>query len=237
MAWLTQGYDHRWLVFTSPLIIDLVLDGPVEVLPMLGIALGWLAGQRSHLLGLALVMMVAKPQSCFLVGVWLLLHHQNRLRAMVIPAAVFAASLVLNGWDWPLRWVNGPSIANLVGAAHNITPWRSLEMSMAPVAVTLGLWALRLPRTRQSLGAMVAANALATPYMGSYALVHVLTFSLLPLGPNWALVGWLASFTVFLRPWSKEAVGLDFLIAAVLMVGYLLHAKRSVRPTPRGSTQ
>lgn len=229
MAWLTRDYGRRWLVFASPLIIDLVLDGPVEIAPMLGIALGWLARDRPYLLGLALVLMATRPQTCFLVALWLLLHHRHRLRALLAPALVFAASLVLHGWDWPLRWASGPSVFITVDYANNVTPWRSLGLWMAPVALALSVWALRLPRSRRNLGALVAANALATPFLGSYSLVHVLAFSLLPLGPGWALAGWLASFTVFLRPWFDQAVRLDFLIAAVLMIGYLLHANRRAR--------
>ena len=113
----------------------------------------------------------------------------------------------------------------LIPSSHNISPWRSIGAWIAPVALVLGIWAWRLPRTRRNLGALVAVNALITPFIGSYSLVHVLTFSLLPLGTPWALAGWLASFTVFLRPWfGQSAVRLDFVIAAVLTVGYLLRA-------------
>ncbi len=238
MAWFTKehnvGSRRRWLVFASPLIIDLVLDGPVEIIPMLGIILAWLADDRPHLLGLALVLMAAKPQACFLVALWLLIHHRQRLRTLLVPAGVFALSLIVHGWDWPLRWANGPSILGLVDASHNVTPWRSTGLWMAPAAVVLAWWVLRLPRTRRNLGAVVAANALVTPFMGSYSLIHVLTFSLLPVGNRWALFGWLASFTVFLRFWfGKEAVRVDFLIAAVLMTGYLLGKGRE-QPRDRG---
>lgn len=227
MIWLTRGYPRRWLVFTSPLIIDLVLDGPVEIIPMLGIALGWLAGNRPHLMGIALVLMAAKPQACFLVALWLWLHHRHRMQALLVPAAVLTLSLVVHGWDWLIRWASGPSVFSLISSTHNITPWRSIGLWMAPVALVLGIWALRLPRSRRNLGALVAANVLVTPFMGSYSLVHVLAFSLLPLGPRWALAGWLASFTVCLRPWlGKEAVRLDFVIAAVLTIGYLLYTGR-----------
>jgi hypothetical protein len=238
MIWLTRDYEKRWLIFISPLIIDLVLDGPVEIVPMAGIALGWLARDRPYLLGVALVLMSAKPQACFLVALWLLLQHRHRIRALSVPVAVFVASLVIHGWDWPIRWLSGPSALGLISSTHNVTPWRSIGLWMIPVALALSVWALRLPRTRRNLGALVAANALVTPFLGSYSLVHVLTFSLLPLGFGWALLGWLASFTVFLRPWlGKPAVRLDFLIAAVLTVGYLLHANRApLRLRHRNST-
>jgi hypothetical protein len=227
MAWLTRNYSHRWLVFASPLIIDLVLDGPVEIVPMLGIALGWMAGGRPFLLGIALVLMSTKPQTCFLVALWLLLHHRHRLRALLIPALVFAASLVLHGWDWPIRWASGPSVFGLIDSEANLTPWRSIGLWMAPVALVLGLWALWLPRTRRNLGALVVTTALITPVLGSYSMVHVLAFGLLPLGFRWALAAWIASFTVFLRPFfGQPAVKLDFVVAAILMIGYLLHANR-----------
>lgn len=228
MIWLTKDFPRRWLVFASPLIIDLVLNGPVEIVPMLGIALGWLARDRPHLLGIALVLMAAKPQACFLVAIWLWLHHRHRVQALVVPLAVFVVSLVVHGWDWPRRWAGGPSALGLVDIWYNVTPWHSIGAWMAPIALALAAWSLRLHRTRRNLGALVAANALVTPFVGSYSLVHVLTFSLLPLGPSWALAGWLASFTVLLRGWfGQGAVRLDFLIAAVLMIGYLLHADRS----------
>ena len=227
MIWLTRNYAHRWLVFASPLIIDLVLDGPVEIVPMLGIALGWLAADRPYLLGIALVLMATRPQTCFLVALWLLLNHRHRIRALLIPALVFAVSLVLHGWDWPIRWASGPSVFGLLGVESNITPWRSIGLWMIPVALVLGIWALRLPRTRLNLGALVVANVLVTPYLGSYSLVHVLAFGMLPLGFRWALAAWIVSFTVFLRPFfGQTAVKLDFLVAAVLMIGYLLHANR-----------
>ena len=235
MAWLTRNYEKRWLVFASPLIIDLVLDGPVDVVPMLGIALGWLARDRPHLLGIALVLMATRPQTCFLVALWLLLHHRHRLRSLLVPIGVFVASLVIHGWDWPLRWLSGPSVLGRVPTEHNISPWWGLGLWMAPAALALAAWALWLPRTRRNLGALVAANVLVTPFMGSYSLVHVLAFSLLPLGPRWALAGWLVSFTVFLRPWlGQAAVHLDFSIAAVLLVGYVLHAHRRPQPSTKG---
>jgi hypothetical protein len=227
MAWLTKNYANRWLVFASPLIIDLVLDGPVEIVPMLGIALGWLAADRPYLLGIALVLMSTKPQTCFLVALWLLLNNRHRIRALLIPILVFVASLILHGWDWPLRWASGPSVLGLIDSEANTTPWRSIGIWMAPVALLLGIWALRLPRTRLNLGALVVASALVTPVLGSYSMVHVLAFGLLPLGFRWALVAWIVSFTVFLRPFfGQPAVKLDFLVAAVLMIGYLLHANR-----------
>ena len=230
MAWLTKGYEKRWLVFTSPLIVDLIVNGQVEVIPMLGIALGWLADDRPYLLGLGLVLMATKPQSSFLVALWLFLRHRHHLRALIVPAAVFALSLLIHGWDWPLRWASGPSVFNLVPLLNNCAAWRSIGNWMIPVALLLGWWALRLPRTRRNLGAVVAANALIVPYMNSHTLLQVLTFSLLPLGPGWAVAGWLASFSVFLRGWfGKAAVHLDFAIAAVLMIGYLLHADRQAR--------
>ncbi len=231
MAWLTKGYPKRWLVFTSPLIVDLIVNGQVEVIPMLGIALGWLAGDRPILLGVALVLMATKPQSSFLVALWLFLHHRRRLRALAVPAAIFALSLLVHGWDWPLRWASGPSVFHIVSQVNNSAAWRSIGNWMIPVALALGWWSLRLPRTRRNLGAVVAANMLVIPYMSSHSLLQVLTFSLLPLGTGWAVAGWLASFSVFLRGWfGKPAVHLDFAIAAVLMIGYLLHADR--RPGP-----
>jgi hypothetical protein len=234
MIYLTRNYERRWLVFVAPLIIDLILDAPAEIVPMLGIALGWLAVDDPYWLGLALVLMAAKPQACFLVALWLWLHSRYRLRALLVPAAVALLSLVVHGWDWPLRWIRGPSLLSLIDSPHNVTPWRSIGLWMAPVAVVLVIWSLRLHRTPRNLGALVAANALVTPFLGSYSLVHVLTFSLLPLGPTWALIGWVASFTPLLRFWfGQQAVRLDFLVAAALMVGYLLYADRRRRPSSR----
>ncbi len=225
IAWFTKEYParYRWLIFASPSIAVFVVYGPVEIVPMLGIILAWLADDRPHLLGLALVLMAAKPQACFLVALWLLLHHRQRFRAMLVPLGVFLLSLIIHGWDWPLRWAGGPSILRLVNVGHNITPWRSIGLWMAPVAVALAWWVLRLPRTRRNLGALVAAHPLITLYLGSHSLIHVLTFSLLPLGLGWAFAGWLTSFSVFLRGWfGKAFMRLDFIIAAVLMIGYLL---------------
>lgn len=230
MAWLTRGYKMRWLVFASPLIVDLVVNGQVEVIPMLGIALGWMAGDRPYLLGIALVLMATKPQVCFLVALWLLLQHPHRLRAFLVPAGVFTLSLALHRWDWWLRWSGGPSVLSLLSQINNSTAWRSIGLWMAPLALVLAIWALRLPRTRRNLGALVVVNVLIAPYLSSHSLIQVLTFSLLPLGPAWAVAGWASSFTVFLRGWfGKSAVHLDFVIAAVLTVGYLLHADRSPR--------
>jgi hypothetical protein len=227
MVWLTRDYDRRWLVFVSPLIIDLILDGPVEIVPMLGIALGWLATDRPKLLGIAMVLMSTKPHSTFLVAIWLLIYHRHRLRSLIIPILVFLASLTFHGWDWLIQWAKGPSVWDQIDSDANVSPWRSIGLWMAPVALVLGLWALRLPRTRRNLGALVAVNALVTPIIGSYSLVQVLTFSLLPLGPRWALFGCLASTTVFLRAWfGQAAVRLDFVIAAVLAIGYLLYTDR-----------
>ena len=226
MIWATRGYEKRWLVFTSPLIIGFIVDGQVELFPMLGIALGWLAKDRPYLLGVALVLMAAKPQACFLVAIWLLLYHRQRARALLIPVAVFCISMVVHGWDWPIRWLNGRTPLYAREVFHDSSTWRTAGYWMVPVALLLVSWTLRLRRTRFHLGAIVAANALITPYMSSHSLVQLLTFSLLPLGPRWALAGWVVSFTVFLRPWfGQTAMHVDFAAAAVLMIGYLAKAQ------------
>jgi hypothetical protein len=151
----------------------------------------------------------------------------------LIPALVFVTSLFLHGWDWPIRWASGPSVFGLLGTDSNMTPWRSIGTWMVPLALALTIWALRLPRTRRNLGALVVASVLVTPYLGSYSMVHLLAFGMLPLGLHWALGAWLASFTVLLRAFfGKPAVSVDFLAAAVLMIGYLLHADRRLqKPT------
>jgi hypothetical protein len=232
MIWATRDYEHRWLVFTSPLIIGFIVDGQVEIFPMLGIALGWLAQDRPYLLGIALVLMAAKPQACFLVAIWLLLYHRQRFKALLIPAAVFFGSMLVHGWDWPLRWLSGRTLLTARPIFHDSSPWRSVGYWMVPVALGLVSWTLRLPRTRLHLGAVVAANALITPYMSSHSLVQVLTFSLLPLGLGWGLAGWAVPFTVLLRAWLGQAtMHVDFAVAAILMIGYLLQAK----PLPWGS--
>ncbi len=225
MIWLTRNREQWWLVFVSPLIADLIVNGQVDIIPMLGIALGWLAGNRPQLLGVALVLMAAKPQACFLVAMWLLLHNKHRLQALLVPLVIFAMSLIVHGWDWPIRWATGPSVFGLISNVNNCTPWRSIGFWMVPVALALAIWSLRLHRSRHNLGALVAANALITPYMSSHGLVQVLVFSLLPLGPAWGWAGWVASGTVLLRGWfGKSAMHLDFMIAAMLMIGYLSRA-------------
>jgi hypothetical protein len=234
MLWLTRKYRAWWLVFISPLIIDPIHDGQIDLIPLLGIALGWLANDRPLLLGVALVLMAAKPQACFLVALWLWLRHPQRVRALLVPVAVFVASLLIHGWDWPLRWIKDPTLPELVSIIHNASPWHSIGLWMLPVALVLGTWALRLPRTRRNLGALVAANALITPYLASYSLIQVLTFSLLPLGPVWAAAGWTASLTPLLRAWFGRGAGrVDLAVAAVMMIGYLLYADRHARtPDP-----
>jgi hypothetical protein len=232
MLWLTKSHEGHWLVFVTPLLVFLVVFGQVEIVPMLGIALGWLAADRPHLLGISLVLMAAKPQPCFLVAIWLLLRHSRRFQAMVVPASFLLISLCIHGWDWPLRWANNPSILDLIHIGNNSTPWHSLGLWMLPVSVLLSVWVLSLPRTRRNLGAVVAANALVTPYMSSYGLVQVLAFSMLPLGRAWAIAAWAAGCTPLLRAvYGPHAARLDFAIAAVLMIGYLLRADRiSSRP-------
>jgi hypothetical protein len=234
MLRLARQYRAWWLVFISPLLIDPIHDGQIDVIVLLGIALAWAATDRPLLMGIALTLMAAKPQACFLVAFWLWLHHPQRGRALLVPAAVFIASLVIHGWDWPLRWASGSSAALLVSIVHNASPWHSIGLWMLPVALVLGVWALRLPRSRRNLGALVAANALITPYLASYSLIQVLAFSLLPLGPAWAAAGWMASLTPLLRGWFGRGAGrVDFTVAAVLMIGYLLHADRHpLRPEP-----
>jgi hypothetical protein len=148
MVWLTRNYKWRWLVFTSPLIGDLVINGQVDVFPMLGIGLGWLAGDRTHLLGLALVLMSTKPQACFLVALWLLLRHRHRLQVLLVPIAVFVLSLAIHSWDWPLRWASGPPVFGLMANVNNCTPWASIGLWMAPVALALGVAVT--PHTAQS---------------------------------------------------------------------------------------
>jgi len=142
--------------------------GQIDVLPALGLALAWwsLQKERRVLAGLGLLLLATKPQ---LGGFAILaLAWWGGWRTLVIPLAAAAASFLLYGIDWPLRWLAYTPQTTFSGDA-----W----FYIAPIwllASIVGVFFIR--GRREKLHYIVAATLAGAPYLGAYSYFVLLLF-------------------------------------------------------------
>lgn len=174
---------RRWGV--SPLSMALVFptlymfgNGQIAGIMALGVVLA--LSPRPLLAGLGLAILSVKPQVTGLVGLYVLWRHFN-WRLFVIPALVFAVSLLAWGW-WVPEWLASLSVsrAGLEGTAWNASafPWGLIALPW--------LW-----RHRNQPAVWLTLTPLVSPYYAIYSLALPLTVGL----PGW---GWLLTWVVSL---------------------------------------
>jgi len=225
----------------------LLWNGQLEGFALLGIGLGfWALSCRSPwALSAALVLMGTKPQEATLVALLLLWHARGWhwrewLKVAALPAGAAVFSCASFGLDW-VGAIGGASVGYAGDWVNVSWPWRFLGPSVpllavawsAAVAALALRFTVRRPLSLYTLGVIVTANTLASPYVATHHLVVPLVMAwpwLLDRNLPLALVVYLTTLSPLLREGGDQTLNwLDFLFPLALMVS-LLSVRRWVRP-------
>lgn len=206
------GINPMWLLLTFPTFGQVWL-GQIDILICLGLTLA-LLGKNPYTRGVGIMLALIKPQYAAVAVLYLLTKEKALIKTLVIPAAVFALSLIVFGITWPIEWIKN-SITNLPPhvwrlAAHD-TWWLGVLLLWVP-------FRFKDRRERFEIGTII--SALSSPFIGVYSYIIFLLFTL----KKWWFVP--LSFAWYLAfPFMKE-YGMRFeWILPVVMLGVILYEK------------
>jgi hypothetical protein len=194
------------MLLTFPAIGQFWL-GQVDALVVIGLVLTLLA---SHpvLQGVGIFLALSKPQLALFPLLVLWTHPEQRRywKAWIIPGALVLLSLLIYGFDWPLRWVANANtnlpLHHWGLAVRDLFPW---ALVLLPVP-----WLFRERRERLEISLLVAS--LAMPFFSVYSYVLPLSFA----NPWWAIP---FSYAWFL---AKPQMGLEAMRLAWMLPAALL---------------
>lgn len=177
--------------------------GQVDAVVVGGLVLA-LTSPNPYLRGAGLLLMSIKPQVSGLVILYLLWRDKDRLRTLIIPAAVAILSVIVWGPLWPLEWLqNRGDIGLPVWGTAAIFPYGLVAFLAVPLMTS----------TREKITAILLATALSMPWFGVYSYVAFLPL----LAPGWA--AWVSYAWVLAYPWlGNKAVMFAFALPAALLV-------------------
>ncbi len=223
---------------------DLIIRGNLDAFMLAGIGVSWLAFNRKNpwLLSLGFWLMSIKPVNVALAGLLFLFAmrrwpFKDWLKASSLLLVSLVVSLVVNGPDWPLRYLNtykaDPPYTFLI-----VTVWRAagaLHLPTALIAALCGIalaglgyavWKVGL--TQLTLSLALATNLIVTPYALGYHYILLIPAFLYVARRNraWALLAYTATWTPLLRlrfgfsiTWIDLAYPL-ILLAALWLIGW-----------------
>ncbi len=180
--------------------------GQIDVIVAAGLAIA-LTARSPYWRGAGLVLASIKPQTAGAAILILLWVDRDRWRVLLLPALVFALSLIVYGPDWPLRWL-------LESQRPPEHLWRTATLYPLGLAAFAALFWLRGRREKMT-GALLA-SALGIPFYGSYAYVTFLPF----ISPIWAVPAsylWLLAYPLE----GRAALHLAWILPLALLL-YLL---------------
>ncbi|MFB0533505.1 MAG: glycosyltransferase 87 family protein [Anaerolineae bacterium] len=197
--------EDAWTSLLSLPFLWLLWLGQIDVLSLLGIAVGYVATCRKDtlLMAISLSLLSVKPQIGLIVVLYFLLKSKlwKSLWGVVL---LFLLSLWLYG-AWPLKlWSVRPGL-NIV--KQNVSLWPYI----GPLTLPIYLLCLIPQRNMlRKLGLLLAANALAFPYIRPYSL-FVLVCVMAGIVDRKQMIAVLAmSYTLF--------IGLGFLLPVFCLV-------------------
>lgn len=234
---------------------DVLIRGQLDVLVLLGVALGWWAIHKHIplLLSLSLLLMAVKPPNVILVTFLFLLAIRkwslsDQAKAFSLPVLFLLASGFVIGFDWPLRYVNSYTGYYNQYTHLTITLWRGatqLGFPLWPLAL-LGIVALlgflvllaRVGLNEWTLGIALATNLTFTLYaIGNHYVLLIPAF-ILVAREDWrlALLAYVTTWTPFLRlVYGYAASPIDVVYPVVLLAASWLFAARSMQQPVTGS--
>ncbi len=193
--------------------------GQIDILICLGLTLA-LLGKKPYLRGVGITLALIKPQYAAVAVIYLLTKEKQRVKTLLIPAAVFTLSLVVFGITWPIEWIQH-SISNLPPhvwrlAAHD-TWWLGVLLLWVP-------FLFEDRRERFEVGTIV--SALSSPFIGVYSYIIFLLFNL----KKWWFVP--LSFAWYLAFPFMQEYGMRFAwVLPVGMLGQILYTKYKSDPS------
>ena len=235
-----------FLATLCPYSLELLFVGTLDAWSLMGIYLSYLAIQRRRawLLGTGLLLAPIRPQDAVLTVPALLLSvrrwpRRDLAQAAVIPALVVLASLMVFGWDWPLRWWQSyfalPPHPYLVTSTYGAASAMGIPLPLMLLMSLLlvGLVAKRVWErgiSQDTLDLTVTAGAIVSPYMLSQSYVVLLA---LPWARLAARRPWLAAIPYAISPvllfraqglWDRVGL-LDVTFPMILLVLLLLEPR------------
>jgi hypothetical protein len=157
--------EETWISLLSLPFLWLLWLGQIDTLSLIGIAVGYAATRRKDtlLMAISLSLLSIKPQIGLIVALYFLI--KSRLwKSLLVITSLFLFSLCLHG-AWPLTlWSVRPGL-DIV--KQNVSLWPYI----GPLALPIYLLCF-IPQQNmlRKLGVLLAANALAFPYMRPYSL-------------------------------------------------------------------
>ncbi len=239
------GWGRLWAIVLGLLNLhqfDLIYRGEIDGLVLLGLVLA-IRFRNWYMLGIAYTLMAMKPPNTiplllfFLIIEWRDKKLLEAAKGLIIPVAVFLASLLLHGW-WPPRLLESYS-AKAPQEAWKTTIWRAAEMLnipvIIPVALTLvvlagAVWLWKYTGNREDQIALILTTTfLVTPYALSYhyVLLLVVVFPWLVCWKLWVgvliyLLTYLPLVRVFI---GRERAYIDVIFVAALFVAVVVWIK------------
>src|SRR5574341_943222 len=180
LAWLCSrmGVEPAYALLAFPTLASVWL-GQIDIVIALGLFLA-LTSPNPYVRGVGLLLASIKPQVAGPAILLLWLRDDSRLKLLVAPMIVFAVSLLIWGWDWPLRWFS------YITQNPRVDTWVS---TLYPVGLLAFLAVPFFREKRAQLTMTLLATALSVPRFYSYShLVFLPLFApwwVLPLSYAW----------------------------------------------------
>ncbi|NDJ53608.1 MAG: hypothetical protein GYB68_11060, partial [Chloroflexi bacterium] len=190
LFWASRQMEVNGLlvVFAYP-ALALVWLGQVDVIILVGLVLA-LTNPNPYWRGFGLLLMSIKPQISGLVFLLLLFYEwyeHKEWRALIIPGAVFVLSLLIYGYDWPLRWFQ--ERLSMFGAPGHI--WSQAARFPEGLVGFLGLFFVRGKRDQATvllLGTALSMNWFAVYSYPVFMALFIPGFWMVPFSYSWLLL-------------------------------------------------
>jgi hypothetical protein len=256
-----------WIITLSlatPHTLDLILRGNFEGFLAFGLALAWWGYKtdRPLVAGVGIVFFTMKPINMVLPGVFFLVAGLRwgwrRFAWLVLPMLVtLALSVVMSGWDWPLRYfatsfssdevystlsIQNPALYlqaalwRFFEEALGVSPNWGLVVSGVGYLLTIGYILWERETTAHKLAVTVTASLFFAVYVhGNHYVLAAPALALVLLkSPRYVWI-YALTFTPFLRLWwGWHHVWVDSLYILALLVVlvwlYVVQPRRVVMP-------
>ncbi len=231
-VWITVG---AFLVlvtanyFESPLLMILLsyqmnwvlFYGQVDPYVIFGIGLGYYAVERSKplLIGVAISLLMIKPQFGILVAIYFFLSSTSKLKTILVSAIPFLLSLLA----WP-GWIERLWSEQLKIFMHQ-PPQAYTNTSLGLplwIGIILSIFILCIPlKLKEKVPVLVAANLLVSPYSTIYSQLSLLSLGLPKVFYLWGFIPWVIA--IIIGPFGNWRWAFLFPLSVVLYSYYVTY--------------
>jgi hypothetical protein len=184
--------SSTWIILLSYQLNWCLWYGQIDPYVVFGLVLGYWALNKSrpYILGIAIMLILIKPQIGLLPAIFMFYLSSNKSKTSLIALSIFTASLLI----WP-SWIKfsfahwstyTDRFENQLSNTYNLSLW-----------ITVPAVLIALPIQRSSLQkrllSLVAANLLLVPYSPIYSQLSLLVFPLNPLLSIFAFIPWIVA--------------------------------------------